>query len=376
MAWTFRKRVKIIPGVHLNFSKKGISTTIGGRGGSITFAKNGTYINQSIPGLGLSNRTFIPNSGSNKNSFQNENSFPAKIREEIIEKGNIFSVDPHEITSQDMQGVKETIMLSKTQRMELSYDLKKIKLSLGLSKTLLIFSKIFIYGLIKKSIPENIEKDITTKREAIHEIKEQIEASYVILETDFDEDIKEKYLDVVKSFKQLSTSNKIWDITNSEYNDRVVTRSAASNTVNRKEVIFSIKSLPDIKSNLDVMFFKNANGADIYLYPGFLLMYSSSKDIGIIGLEELYLEANTTTFVESEKVPSDSRIIGHTWHKVNKNGSRDKRFKGNYQIPMVEYFTLGFRTKTGMNEKYQISNLRFGEQFYQALTSYKISVKS
>ena len=64
MAWTWRKRKSIIPGVRLNFGRKGISTTIGPRGASMTFGPNGTYLNTSIPGTGLYNRQKI---GSNNN---------------------------------------------------------------------------------------------------------------------------------------------------------------------------------------------------------------------------------------------------------------------------------------------------------------------
>lgn len=62
MAWRFSKRIKIIPGVHLNLSKRGISTTIGGRGASINIGKKGTYLNTGIPGTGISNRTKIGSS--------------------------------------------------------------------------------------------------------------------------------------------------------------------------------------------------------------------------------------------------------------------------------------------------------------------------
>ena len=65
MAWTWRKRKTIIPGVRLNFGKKGISTTIGPRGASMTFGPNGTYLNTSIPGTGLYNRQRI--GGKNRN---------------------------------------------------------------------------------------------------------------------------------------------------------------------------------------------------------------------------------------------------------------------------------------------------------------------
>ena len=37
MAWRYRKRLKIIPGVHLNLSKSGVSATIGVRGMSVTY---------------------------------------------------------------------------------------------------------------------------------------------------------------------------------------------------------------------------------------------------------------------------------------------------------------------------------------------------
>ena len=59
MAWTWRKRKSILPGVRLNFGKRGISTTIGPRGASMTFGPNGTYLNTSIPGTGLYNRQKI-----------------------------------------------------------------------------------------------------------------------------------------------------------------------------------------------------------------------------------------------------------------------------------------------------------------------------
>ena len=65
MAWTWRKRKSILPGVRLNFGKRGISTTIGPRGASMTFGPNGTYLNTSIPGTGLYNRQRIGGKNSN-----------------------------------------------------------------------------------------------------------------------------------------------------------------------------------------------------------------------------------------------------------------------------------------------------------------------
>ena len=59
MALRFRRRIKIMPGVHLNVSRSGISTSIGVRGASFTFGKQGTYMNTGIPGSGISWRQRI-----------------------------------------------------------------------------------------------------------------------------------------------------------------------------------------------------------------------------------------------------------------------------------------------------------------------------
>lgn len=59
MAWSFRKRIKIAPGVHMNVGKNGPSFSVGGKGMSVTYGKNGTYLNSNIPGTGLRNRQKI-----------------------------------------------------------------------------------------------------------------------------------------------------------------------------------------------------------------------------------------------------------------------------------------------------------------------------
>ena len=176
MAWNYRKRIKIIPGIHLNFSKSGISTTIGVRGVNMTIGKSGTFLNQSIPGLGIYKRQKI--SGENGNGKVNEptNYVPVKT---IEEENNIFSADLQEITSQNMQGIKEAILLSHGQRTELKNDLKKVKTTLTGSKLKLTLSYILLYGLINKSISDEYKADIEAQKDAVEQIQEQIENCFV-----------------------------------------------------------------------------------------------------------------------------------------------------------------------------------------------------
>ena len=59
MGWGFRRRVRLLPGVTLNFSKSGISTTIGPKGASINLGKKGAYRNLGLPGTGIYSRQRI-----------------------------------------------------------------------------------------------------------------------------------------------------------------------------------------------------------------------------------------------------------------------------------------------------------------------------
>lgn len=366
MAWSYRKRIKIIPGVHLNVSRSGISTSLGVRGASLTLGSSGTFLNTSIPGTGISNRMRLNSPAP---------AHPSPVVSPDVED-NIFSAEISDITSDGMQGVKEAILLARQQRLELNGDLRKVKLSLSASRLKLWASYFMVYGLVKKEIPKNLKLNITAQKKAIAEIKGQIAKCYVGLDVEFDEETQRLYDEVVSSFRDLATSHKIWDVTSAHSQDRVAARSAAGTLVRKRQTFFGIRSVDEIKSNYQTLWMKNANGADLYFYPNFILMHSSRTRFAVIGLDELDFTHSYCRFVETGIVPKDSKIIDRTWAKVNKNGSPDKRFKGNYQIPIVKYGEISLRTATGVHEEFQISNYEFTERFGQAFQSYRYLINT
>jgi Protein of unknown function (DUF4236) len=50
----FRRKVKLAPGLALNFSKGGVSFSVGGRGNSVNFSKRGVKQTLGLPGTGIS----------------------------------------------------------------------------------------------------------------------------------------------------------------------------------------------------------------------------------------------------------------------------------------------------------------------------------
>jgi hypothetical protein len=57
MGFLFRKRIRILPGLWFNLSKRGISTSIGGKGITINIKDDNVRTTASIPGTGLSYKT-------------------------------------------------------------------------------------------------------------------------------------------------------------------------------------------------------------------------------------------------------------------------------------------------------------------------------
>jgi hypothetical protein len=63
VGFRFRRSVKIAPGIRLNFSGSGVSTTLGGRGASVNLSDRGSRATASIPGSGISYSTRLSGGG-------------------------------------------------------------------------------------------------------------------------------------------------------------------------------------------------------------------------------------------------------------------------------------------------------------------------
>jgi hypothetical protein len=56
MGLRFRRTVRVLPGMHLNLSQRGLSTTLGAAGLSMNLGRHGVRPNVGLPGTGISYR--------------------------------------------------------------------------------------------------------------------------------------------------------------------------------------------------------------------------------------------------------------------------------------------------------------------------------
>lgn len=361
----FRKRVKVFPGFYLNLSKSGISSTLGVNGANINFSKKGTYLNTGIPGTGLYDRKKI---GTKQDSHFSKFTEQITIIENYQEiDGEIKSAETDKLTSANLNELKETLEEVYNDRIEINLEISQTKKEIKSAKNQQLIASIFIIGLLLKKF----KNKVLERKEYLSDLENQLKNSFVNIDVKFDDSFKDKYNELLNSYNKLLTTEIIWDITSSVSQDMKATRSSATSVITRKIVKFKFDNIDIIKSTYPAFHFENKNGGDLYIYPAFIILTTNNNKFALIDIKDLNVTFSQQRFIEEEKVPSDTKTIDKTWAKVNKDGSPDKRFKGNYEIPIVNYGKIEIKTSFGLNELYSFSNFENSEQFAKIFNDYK-----
>jgi hypothetical protein len=117
--------------------------------------------------------------------------------------------------------------------------------------------------------------------------------------------------------------------------NQFVERSPATEAVRRKEVAFSLGSCELIQWDQSVPHLPNQNGGEMYIYPGFILYGASKEAFALIDPVEVSMNLVGCKFIGDETIPDDARIVGKAWEKSNKDGTPDRRFRDNRQVPVA-----------------------------------------
>ena len=109
----------------------------------------------------------------------------------------------------------------------------------------------------------------------------------------------------------------------------------------------------------------------IIFLPDKIFIIKNNK-IGISIYKDLYIDQNYSRFIENEGVPSDTEIIAYTWQYVNKNGSPDRRFKNNKQLPICKYGNLRISDGSNLNIEIMCSDYSKSKLFSQTFLSQSV----
>ncbi len=379
MGLRFRKSVKLFPGVRLNFSGGGVSTTIGFRGASVNLGKRGAQLNVGIPGSGLSYRTRLspPSAKPTQPTDHSISPFqpvwpdPSPLVAPQTLEGEIRSAEISSLTSPGLGEFKRLINEATLRRVTLSKNVAERERELIETARKLKNAQRFVLRIFLQKRAGRLTAVGQTNIANLEEARAELMACAINVDFALDQATLDAFAAMVRTFEELTRSAMIWDIISVVGIQRAKDRTLASEALTRTSVQLSLASSELIDSAYHALRFPNANGDDIDIYPGFVMTQSRNSDFALIDIRELEVTLRGTRFVEEEAVPADSEVGGQTWKKTNKDGSPDKRFVGNYTIPLVKYGQLWFTSPTGLNEAYMFSNASSAERFAASFTNYQ-----
>jgi hypothetical protein len=281
------------------------------------------------------------------------------------------------LTTPDLEGLKRLLNDAAGQRRDFESSVANALKVRNSAWRALERARKFPLKLFKSGSVPRLEAGFEQAQNWLEEEVAKLNACHVQVDFAFDPITMDAYKSLTEAHRELRRSQKIWDVTSSIFVDRATTRSAASSSVTRQLVTLSDAKSGIVASKWVGLRFENANGEDIELFPGFCLMQESKgNDYALIDLREIDLRFAGQRFIENEELPNDALIIGHAWEKSNKDGSPDRRFSDNRQLPIMGYGRLEFRTGQGLNEAYMISDQERARQFVIAFTALQNSLRS
>ena len=410
MAWSYRKRVRIAPGVHLNLSRRGVSTTIGVRGASVNFGKKGTYVNTGIPGTGFYNRQKISGDRGRPHASVKRNIHTSPsgggqllgygcagilallflfmgliwlIEEKQIFTGIIFLsfalyvvvgailintsisakpkapsinwVDQAKRMLPRTSGTARSILQNFIQCYELAQQIDEESASVqGLEKKL------------TKKPNEQLERLLKDCRGVLTKRMRQLEATQINVDSQLSEEEKAAYSRLCERFEALLSTDKIWLIT-----DEMLTtqRKAFSNiSIKRCEASIYVGVFNFLKSAFDVPVLDSGD-ARYYIYPKFIIKATDVCHFYVYPHDLGGLTTATVNYQESEARPVDAEFLKYTWQYVNKNGEPDKRYANNSRYPVFKYCCL-FVNTGNTTAKFMFSNYTTASEFATAYTVY------
>lgn len=390
MGLRFRQSFKLFPGVRLNLSARGVSASFGVPGATVNVGPRGVRSTVGIPGTGLSYSTHHGGSDrSSQSGWPGGAEAPGPVPQsplgvpqpapsfwQATGMREIGSASVEQLTSHSLVELRDVIAQARLQRHEVDEDLAQAKSLHQAQSVDLDRRKRSLFRFFYKRRIGELEAALPETAAEIERLEAWHEATHVDIKFETSDAAKKAYAAVVRAFDALRTSASVWDITSDRDTHRVIERTSASRMLTRHKVTVDFSASDLVRFEGRAMKFQNVNGEDILLYPGMAMMPRPDGAFALIDLRELQIAFQAVQFIEEEAIPADTKVVGETWAKVNKNGTPDLRFRDNYRIPICLYGRLLFTSPGGIEEEFQFSNVEAAGNFSRAFDAYKAALST
>lgn len=320
MGLRFRKSINLGGGFRVNISGSGIGYSWGVKGYRHTKTADGRTRNTvSIPGTGVSWVEESRQNGTNLASNNPKNNHTHATHTETIENASAENMVS--------AGLEELLGRVRT----------AIRLDHFANVLLICFA---IFALLKRPLIVLLAAAAAFK--IFIRRKGKVNLDYEIEEEQFAQ-VQQR----IEPFLQMADSQCVWRIVQQTGVNNPKYAAGASTQMKRTKATASRK-LPFPLSSNGISAAVSTKKETLVFLPDKLLIMQGRK-IGALDYKDVHARAGYSTFIESDRVPGDAKIIDWTWKYVNKNGSPDQRFSNNPRLPVCKYGKITLNSAAGLN---------------------------
>ncbi len=282
------------------------------------------------------------------------------------------------MTSTGLDGFKELLIATRERERHIRSDITKAQWQLAFSWTVRALAWAALVPVISKSTNAKITTAVAARRTEVANLEKNLAASRISVSFNMETAVAGPHLRMLNAFDRLSASSRSWALQTSQQIDYVKARSAADTVVSRRPLSIGRRSDPLVDTNDLPLAVGVQNGrATAFFYPGFVLVVNAGRtDFALIDLKELEINYCRSNFTETESIPSDAEMVRKVWAKSNKNGTRDKRFKDNRELPVMAYGEIIMKTQSGMKEALMFSRDNACQDFVNAVNELQRILRS
>jgi len=352
MASRFRGELTTIPPVRIAVRRRGLETTIDwashGADRALSVASFRTVGDPSRSGPLATDRYLIPGTR--------------------VGGGSVAAM-----TSSGLSQFKDLLLATQIREREIRTDVRHARWQYALSWTARALAWTTLASVVSKTVRAKADQAVVLRRSEITTLRSNLVASRISISFDMETEVTDPHRRMMEAFDQLSGSRGSWALQTSQQIDRVKARSMSGTVVARRSTHLARRTDALVDTNDLPMALSIQNGrSTAYFYPGFMLVVNATRsDFALVDLKELDVGFALTQFTETDSVPSDAKMVRKVWAKSNKNGTRDRRFKDNRELPVMLYGDLNLRSTGGLRESFLFSRPEACEAFVRAINDLK-----
>lgn len=262
-----------------------------------------------------------------------------------------------DMTSPGLASFKALLDATRQRQLEIVQDTSRAKWQLLGARAKQVAGWATLAAVVARPIRESVSRAVAVRQTEIAVLKDNLAASRISVDFDMSTEVAGPHRAMQDCFGHMIRSNMSWRITHQQGIDRVRARSMSGEVLARVVTSFRRHADPLVRTSEAPLAFEALGGrATAYVYPGFVLVISGAGcEFALIDLTEIEIKAGYMHFTETESVPGDSVLTAKVWAKSNRNGSRDRRFASNRELPVMEYGDLTITSPGGLNEHYMVS---------------------